>query len=270
MTQKDASKKQEPKPNTQITTTTTNLCQMGATKSKEETTPPSFEFVQEDWPWVWAIWEPEILDWKIGLSDEEIQETALRQAQLPVPITENLFLGNAFSVESTDKLKARGITAVLNMAGPMALKRKTIQAYKKHGIQYKRIDGEDEYDYPLLQNHWQEASDFIKSTTENGKGKCVVHCVAGLNRSGLIAAAYYMIATQTSVLEAAQHVRKQRGNHALCNQGFQAQLVALARKHDLLGPEPGTEESIVKQTPPTAKGHYVFPTPRENPLDKYF
>ncbi|CAJ1961469.1 unnamed protein product [Cylindrotheca closterium] len=241
---------------------------MGAAKSKEQDLTP-YEFVQEDWPWLWAIWEPENLDWKIGLSDDEIQETARRQAKLPVPITENLFLGNAFSVESIEKLKARGITAVLNMAGPMALKRKTIRAYKNHGIEYKQIDGDDEFEYPLLQKHWLEAHDFIKSTTKDRTGKCVVHCVAGINRSGLIAAACYMIETQSPVLESVKHVRKQRGNVAICNEGFQAQLVAFARVHDLLGPQPGTEESIVKQAPPPAKGHWVLdPTARENPLDK--
>ena len=245
---------------------------MGTTKSIPEET--AYEVDQEDWPWLWSIFEPECLDWKIGLSVEEIQQTALSQAQLPVPITNSLFLGNAFSVESIEKLKERGITAVLNMAGPMALKKKTIQAYKNHDIQYKRIDADDEFEYRLLQKHWKEAHDFIQSTTKNGKGKCVVHCVAGVNRSGVIVTAYYMLSTQTNVLESVKHVRRQRGNIALSNQGFQAQLVAMARKHDLLGPAPGTAECIVKQeAPPLSSSHHHWafnPTPRENPLDKYF
>jgi protein-tyrosine phosphatase len=113
-------------------------------------------------------------------------------------------------------LEAHGITAVLNIAGPVALKRKTINT----GIQYKRITAIDEPDYPLFQNHWQDALDFIKSSTENGKGKYVVHCVARMNRSGLIVTAYYMLNTQTPVLETVKHLRKQRGNMALCNEGF--------------------------------------------------
>jgi len=241
---------------------------MGTGKSKEEAS--AYDFIQKDWPWVWAIWDPECLDWKKGLSDEEIQETALQQAQLPVLITDDLFLGNAYSVESVQKLQSRGITAVLNMAGPLALKRKTIQAYKNQRIQYKRIDADDEHDYALLQKHWQEAFDFIKSTTKNGNGKCVVHCVAGMNRSGLIAAAYYMLATQTPVLETVQHVRRQRGNVALCNEGFQTQLVAMARENDLLGLAPATEGSIVQRAPASPKDHWIFAgdPPRENPLHK--
>ena len=221
---------------------------MGNAKSKQEEVV--YEISLDDWPWLWAIWDSECLDWKRGLDDDEIQETALRQAKLPVPIiTDSLYVGNAFSVSSIETLKDNGITAVLNMAGPMALKRKTIQAYRNNGIQYKRIDGLDEDDYPLLQKHWLEASDFITFTTKNG-GKCVVHCVAGRNRSVLIVAAYYMLSKRTNVLETVQHVRKQRGNIALWNEGFQAQLVALARKHDLLGPAPGTDGSIVTKIPP--------------------
>lgn len=212
-----------------------------------------YEATQEDWPWLWAI--EECVDWKKGLTAEEIRETTLSQAQLPVPITDNLYLGDMQCIDSVEKLKAKGITAVLNMAGPI-VHPSTIQAFKDNGIEYKQIDGDDEYDYPLLQNHWQEAFDFIQSTTQNGQGKCVVHCLAGMNRSGLIATAYFMMSTQTNVLESVQHVRRQRGNVALSNEGFQAQLVALSRKHDLLGPAPGTEGSIVKQQAPPSSKHF--------------
>ena len=98
-----------------------------------------------------------------------------------MPITEHVYLGNANSVESISKLKACGITAVLNMAGPHALHCKTIKAYKEHGIKYTRINAEDEINYNLLQNDWLEAHDFIKSSTADKKGKCVVYCMAGMN-----------------------------------------------------------------------------------------
>lgn len=158
---------------------------------------------------MWGIRDHEYLDWKQGPSDNEIRSEALRQQDLPVPVTDNLYLGNARSVEYMATLEAYGITAVLNVAGPVALKRKTINTYEKKGIQYKQIAAIDEPDYPLLQNHWQDALAFIKSSAENGKCKCVVHCVAGMNRSGLIVAAYYMLTTQTPVLETVKHIRKQ-------------------------------------------------------------
>ena len=223
-----------------------------------------YEYVPDDWPWVWAIWDPVCLDWQKGItSDEEMRYTALSQSQLPVPITENLYLGNMLCINSIEKLKARGITAVLNMAGTEAFFSKNrMQAFETNGIQYKKIDADDEYDYPLLRKHWQEAFDFIQSTTKDGK--CVVNCVAGVNRSGLIATAYFMMSTQTNVLESVKHVRRQRGNVAMSNHGFQAQLVAMARKHDLLGPQPGTGDSIVKQQVPSPSPHHwaINPTPR--------
>lgn len=206
--------------------------------------------IEEDWPWVWGIRDPECLDWKIGLSDEDVRNQALNQRNLPVSISDQLYLGNAPSVESVAKLKECGITAVLNMAGPLALHRKTIREYKANSIKYKQINAKDEYEYPLLKRHWKDASDFIRVTTAGGKGKVVVHCMAGMNRSALIVTAYHMISTQTPVLEAVRHVRKQRGNVALMNEGFQEQLVAMARDHKLLGAAPGTPESIIMQTPP--------------------
>ena len=244
---------------------------MGAKQSTEKKSSSSYDSIHEDWPWVWGIRDASHLDWKIGLNDDEIQEQALNQRELPVRITDNLFLGNAHSVESVEKLEKLGITAVLNMAGPLALRRKTITAYKKSDIRYRGINAEDELDYPLLENHWEEALDFINSTTKDGKGKIVVNCAAGMNRSGIIVSAYYMITTQTPVLETVRHVRKQRGNVALCNEGFQQQLVALARKSNLLGIQPGTKDSLIQKVPPPAENDWIFTEaakPAENPLDR--
>jgi len=157
------------------------------------------------------------------------------------------------------------------MAGPFALSRNTIKAYGRHGIEYKRINAQDVKNYNLLQNDWKEAFEFIKTSTENRKGKCVVHCVAGINRSALVVAAYYMLCTQTPVIETVQHIRKQRGNIALCNEGFQQQLVAMARVHHLLGDAPGTAGSIIKQIPPPPEDDWItaaITKKRDNPLDR--
>mmetsp|Transcript_110563 Transcript_110563/g.165512 ORF Transcript_110563/g.165512 Transcript_110563/m.165512 type:complete len:236 (-) Transcript_110563:191-898(-) len=227
----------------------------------------SLKSIPEDWPWVWALRDGSILDWKHAMqSDDEIQAQAKRQQKLPVQIAGTLFLGNAASIQNVTLLEALEITAVLNMAGPIALPSNTIKALRSRGIEYKRIDAEDEYEYPLLENHLQEAMAFIKSATK-GKGKCVVHCVAGMNRSGLIVAAYHMLTTQTPVLETVKHIRKHRGNVALQNEGFQEQLVALARQENLLGAMPGTEESFIKKLPPADWREERKKRP--NPLDRF-
>jgi len=256
---------------------------MGSKQSKDDDNDvcSSFEInPEEDWPWVWAIRDASYLDWKLGFaSSEDIQIRALQQQKLPVKILDNLYLGNANSVEDLKKLKMLGITAVLNMAGPMALHSKTIKKYKQCNISYKRIDAEDEPDYPLLQKHWKEAYNFIKeettSTTNNmsgsGEGKCVVHCIAGMNRSVLIVAAYYMLKMNNNVLDTIKHIRLQRGNVASQNEGFQEQLVAMARYHNLLGPKPGTIESFIKALPPPLQSNYLDERKKEkkeNPLDR--
>lgn len=125
-------------------------------------------------------------------------------------------------------------------------------------------------DYPMLENHWDEALAFIQeSTSSRGPqpaGKVVVHCVAGMNRSVLIVAAYYTLTTQTPILGTVTHIRKQRGNCALRNEEFQEQLVALARRYDLLGPAPGTHGSVVAQVAPPKPAKHRWSG--ENPLDR--
>ena len=251
---------------------------MGSKQSKNQGSPPMYECIPEDWPWVWAISNPEHLDWKRGLTGDQIQDQSMQQSNLPVPITDNVYLGNAISVKDVALLESLGVTAVLNMAGKQAqLCKSTIKAYETRGIRYKRINAEDDENYNLLQNDWDEAFEFIKASTRDGSGKCVVNCVAGINRSGLIVAAYYMMTTQSNVLETVKHVRKQRGNFALCNESFQQQLVSMARMNNLLGVEPGEDGSIVEQQPPPAENDTMgIPTwmndyeadERDNPLDR--
>jgi protein-tyrosine phosphatase len=201
----------------------------------------------EDWPFVWAVLDGSVLDWKKGLSSDEIQQIAKEQQDLPCQISDHLYLGNARCVQNLSKLKELKIAYVLNMAGPLALPSKTVKAMKQKGIIYKRINAQDEEDYPLLENHLDEACDFLKQCRGQN---CIVHCVAGHNRSSLIVSAYYMLEHRTHVLETVKHIRRQRGNVALQNEYFQEQLVSFAREHELLGPPPGTPGSLVKTIPP--------------------
>ena len=43
---------------------------------------------EADWPWVWAIRDPEQLDWKRGLEDkpEVLERISKQQSPLPVPL----------------------------------------------------------------------------------------------------------------------------------------------------------------------------------------
>jgi Dual specificity phosphatase, catalytic domain len=229
------------------------------TSSSSQPVPSTYyDYQPEDFPWVWAIRDTCVLDWKNdNLTDDEIIEQAKRQNDLPVHIYDNVYLGDAASVSNISKLTGLGITRVLNVAGPMALRRATIRAFENNGITYSRITAQDEEDYPFLAIHWNEIQDFIHGGgTSSGSGNCVIHCVAAVNRSVLAVTADYMVTCQRPVLEAVKHVRRQRGNVALCNTYFQQQLVALARRHDLLGAPPGTPGSVAPDAivpPPESK-----------------
>ena len=240
-------------------------------KKTTTTNPSLYDPIQEDWPWVWGIRHASNLDWKIGRNDEDIQYHIKKQQQLPAKITDSVYLGSALTVQNATRLESLGITAVLNMAGSRALQKDTIKEYEKRGIKYRTINAQDEKSYPVLEKHWQEALEFITSSLSDGKGKCIVNCMAGVNRSGLIVAAYYMMITQTPVLETVKHIRTQRGSVALNNEGFQQQLVAMARMNDLLGPMPGTEGCIVQEEPPPTPPWigFLLEKKNENPVRSF-
>lgn len=212
-------------------------------------------------PYLRAMSEPEHLDWKNGLSPEEIQLWSSRHKDLPVQITDTLFLSDFYNVNRIGKLESLGITHVLNVAGASA--RAEIFANKSCGIVYKEIDAHDEEGYDMLGNHLEECLAFINSCAAVG-GKTVIHCVAGINRSGVIAAAVHLLTggttpvvtenepqVENNILNTVAHCRRQRGNNFLWNHSFQLQLALLARKHNLLGAVPvfqsNTGEPLVRR-----------------------
>lgn len=198
--------------------------------------------IEEIWPWVWAIRDPEQLDWRNKLNSEEITRQARRQSQLPVEILPYIFLGNAHCASNVSELKRMKITHVLNVAGPPS--RGPVKEYEEARITYKEIYAEDEEGYPMLKNHFKECRGFIEDAKEEG-GRCLVHCVAGMNRSGLIVSATMMLDSNCPVLDVVVHCRTKRGNTFLLNESFQEQLCFLARRKNLLGVQPGEDGSVV-------------------------
>ena len=91
----------------------------------------------------------------------------------------------------------------------------------------------------MLPQHRPAAAQFF-AKARAAPGRCLVHCVAGINRSGVLAASELMIHQRLPVLEAVKRMKATRGM-VLQNESFQAQLVALARAEGLLGPEPPAE-----------------------------
>jgi hypothetical protein len=84
---------------------------------------------------------------------------------------------------------------------------------------------EDEEEYPMLPLHWERFNSFIEDALKvDPNAKILVHCHAGLNRSGVLAAAHLMTNEKIPVIDAVKRLRRVRGNLALCNEGFQRQV----------------------------------------------
>jgi predicted protein tyrosine phosphatase len=212
---------------------------------------------KSDDAYIFAIQNQVFLDWEhrverqAELSEDTRRETIdkLKEThqQFPIRISEKVYISNAVGASNIENLKAQGVTHVLNVGGRTAAWRPP-EAYHEAGINYKMVEAVDEPSYDMLDLHLDECLDFIHPDTTKPKvAKCVVHCQAGCNRSGVIVAAEHMLRTRMNVLETVLHCPKCRGNAFLTNPGFQSQLVALARKERLLGPAPGTKNCVVEQ-----------------------
>lgn len=228
---------------------------MGQWLSHYETHEP-----EEDYPWIWAIRDVQQLDFKQGLSYEQAVSVVQKQTQMPVEILPHLYLSNARSAHDVKLMKLLHVTHILNAAGAAA-RAMNRRLYKPAGIAMLEFDGRDEEGFPMLRRYLFRARRFIEDA-KAANGRVVVHCVAGLNRSGVLVAAEYMLSTRSNVLDTVAHCRRQRGNLCICNKSFQAQLVALARIEGLLGPPPGHPQSRVQSAPPSRSATipHVAPT----------
>lgn len=159
---------------------------------------------------------------------------------LPVIILPHLLLGDACAAHDVEKLRALGVTHVLNAAGEDA--RGPVDDYASCSIDYMQLDAEDNLLYDISQ-HRAVASEFIRGARACG-GRCLLHCFAGVNRSGFLACAEVIVTEGRPLLEAVRHCCAARGP-LLWNPSFRIALVRLAKDHGLLG------EQLVENAMPT-------------------
>ena len=207
-----------------------------STSAKKAAAAPADEIGEEEFPYLSCLVDPEILDWRQGLSNEEILKISKEHANLPVEISPRLFLSDRKGAHNMERLKELGITHVLNVAGPSA--KMETQTYENAGMVSLNLDADDEEGYPMLSQHLERCRAFYTDCKSTASGKLVIHCQAGINRSGVIVAAIHMLEERKNVLDAVKHIRRRRGNCYLWNESFQKQLIVLAKKNNLLGPKP--------------------------------
>lgn len=155
-----------------------------------------------------------------------VAQRASRPVRLPCQVSEDLFLGDAQTVQNIFRLRSLGITHVLNMAHSGTSR----VDYSRANIVYKGIAAMDAPGYDIMQ-HFEECQAFYDEVVAAG-GCLVVHCVAGINRSGAIITALYATKTNAPLFEAAVHVQACRGSY-LWNATFRASLVEWAYQNNI-------------------------------------
>ena len=144
-------------------------------------------------------------------------------------ICDHLYLGNIETSRKIKPLNENGITYIINTVEDP---RENMKAKYGDRFQYLGFSSEDNDTYPLLTRHFDEVFNFIEEARKNN-AKCLIHCIAGVNRSGCLATAYYMVHKNIGPISAVRHVFEARGM-LLSNQGFIERLVKFARDRDLL------------------------------------
>lgn len=139
-----------------------------------------------------------------------------------------LYLGSYSSAQNRDILKERGITHILIAASGLEahfpeefkykVKRKDfLRSCHVQVIKVQDIESED------ISKHFGESHEFIDEAISSSGG-VLVHCAAGVSRSGAVIISYVMKVKNLSFKEAEELVLKARPVVSP-NEGFQKQLV---------------------------------------------
>ena len=149
---------------------------------------------------------------------------------LPARVADDMLLGSARHAADMDSLRRQGVCAVLNCA-PQACDNLE-EEYSADGIHYLEIEAEDFDQYPLLEIHLSDASQFVEDQRAAGR-VTLVHCFAGINRSAALVVAILMLRERMPLIEVVRRCHDLRP-FILSNESFRLALVKLANEHALL------------------------------------
>jgi len=160
---------------------------------------------------------------------------------LPTPVGRQVLVGSVRHATMVPMLRRLGVTHVVNCAaGDCSV---PVGEYEEVGIEYMPLRGVDNEGYPILKRHLEQLLQFVGPVLDNStlakgrehanKGRVLLHCVAGRNRSVALAVALVLI---FELMPLPNIVRRlfQRRPFVLTNQSFRQQLSDLAEQQGLL------------------------------------
>eukprot|EP00429_Kryptoperidinium_foliaceum_P018381 CAMPEP_0176049970 /NCGR_PEP_ID=MMETSP0120_2-20121206/24834_1 /TAXON_ID=160619 /ORGANISM="Kryptoperidinium foliaceum, Strain CCMP 1326" /LENGTH=215 /DNA_ID=CAMNT_0017383401 /DNA_START=1 /DNA_END=648 /DNA_ORIENTATION=+ len=148
----------------------------------------------------------------------------------PAEILPHLLLGGEVDAKNVEALLRLGVTHVLNVAGGEV--KTGPEAYEQRGIRYTEFVSEDTQAYDIMQHYDEVAQLADEVAASNPPGRLLVHCFAGVNRSGTLCLAYHLVRSGMPLLQSAKHCKAARGR--ICtNVGFQLQLFRFALERSL-------------------------------------
>ena len=143
-------------------------------------------------------------------------------------LDECLYLGSIEDAKDVNQLKTYNITYIINTVDDeTSLSPEETKSLYDDTFKYMGFSSEDAMDYPIM-NHFEETHAFIEKAREK-ESKCLIHCMRGVNRSGVLATAHIMVKNNIGPITATQLVYKKRGM-LLTNPSFVSQLLQYAKE----------------------------------------
>lgn len=144
-----------------------------------------------------------------------------------------IWLGDSSDAKNIEAIQKRNITNIINCASTEI----SVVYPSKELFNVLKIDATDNSRYNLLDIHLQKCLNFFDVSLKQKKGRLLIHCMAGMNRSVTILIAYMITVNEDmDLLKAIQFVCKRRA-WILTNEGFKRQLIRYAHKIGKLKPK---------------------------------
>lgn len=168
------------------------------------------------------------LDQIVAAIDKVLDDPAPIRPEFPIEIVPWLFLSSQYACTRFERMEEMGITDVLTMnALPSNEASCRLEwSFREVGIDNFYLPAYDVEGYKLIDYHWEGCRKILQDVREK-KGKAIVHCQMGQNRSALVVGAALVELEHWPILKTVRYLREKRGA-VLTNRSFRRQLCELA------------------------------------------